>query len=93
MGYTIGWAVEQLKLGGKVFRYGWNGKGMFLYYAPGFAPGGEFNIHSGGFKTTVFRPYVAMKTTDGEVVPWVCSQSDLLANDWEVFDGQPAPTD
>jgi hypothetical protein len=23
-----------------------------------------------------------MKTADGQVVPWLCSQTDLLASDW-----------
>ena len=29
-----------------------------------------------------FRPYLMMRTADGEFVPWVASQSDLLADDW-----------
>jgi hypothetical protein len=29
-----------------------------------------------------FRPYLMLKTADDEFVPWVASQSDLLADDW-----------
>jgi hypothetical protein len=33
-------------------------------------------------------PYVYMKTADDKLVPWLCSQTDLLALDWEVV-GKP----
>jgi hypothetical protein len=29
-------------------------------------------------------PWIGMKTADGKFVPWLASQTDLLANDWEV---------
>jgi hypothetical protein len=32
----------------------------------------------------VIRPYLVMRTVDGEFVPWVASQTDLLAEDWRV---------
>jgi hypothetical protein len=28
------------------------------------------------------RPYLYMSPVDGDLVPWVASQSDLLAEDW-----------
>jgi len=28
-------------------------------------------------------PFIAMKTADDKVVPWLASQTDLLASDWE----------
>jgi len=31
---NFGKAIENLKIGKKVARSGWNGKGMFLYYVP-----------------------------------------------------------
>ena len=30
------------------------------------------------------EPYVYMRTAQGGLIPWLCSQADLLANDWEV---------
>jgi hypothetical protein len=30
-----------------------------------------------------FLPYIMMRTAGGEFVPWLCSQTDLLAVDWE----------
>jgi hypothetical protein len=68
----IGTAVQQLRVGNRVARSGWNGKGMYL----------ELQVPDEGSKMTL--PYVYMKTADGNLVPWLCSQTDLLANDWEL---------
>jgi hypothetical protein len=82
----IGEAVDQMKLGYKVARSGWNGKGMFLYYVPA----GEYPARTAVAKKewgedalVPYQPYIAMKTAQGTVVPWLCSQTDLLAEDWE----------
>jgi hypothetical protein len=83
----FGKALELLKLGAKVARAGWNGKGMFLFLVPGstfkvsrapllgiYPEGTEVNYHA----------HVDMKTADEKVVPWLCSQTDMLAEDWVV---------
>jgi Protein of unknown function (DUF2829) len=72
--HDIGWAVKQLFNGDRVRRSGWNGKGMFLELQ-------QPDAHS---KMTL--PYVYMSTVDGRLVPWTCSQTDLLAADWEDAD-------
>lgn len=77
--HDIGWAVKQLWDRQRVSRAGWNGKGMFLFLVP------EGNMeHPALNQSFVARPYVAMKTATDDVVPWLCSQSDLLATDWEL---------
>jgi hypothetical protein len=68
----IGWAVQQLQDGKRVQRAGWNGKAMFL----------ELQRPDANSKMTL--PYVYMKTADDKLVPWLCSQSDLLATDWDL---------
>lgn len=68
---NIGWAVKQLLDGQRVARAGWNGKNMYL----------ELQIQDAHSKMT--QPYVYMKTVHNDLVPWTCSQSDLLAKDWE----------
>jgi hypothetical protein len=78
-------ALEIIKHGGHVAREGWNGKGMFLFLVPGsrFAVNRAplLGIYPEG--TVIdYRPHIDMKTAQGDVVPWVASQSDLLANDW-----------
>jgi hypothetical protein len=79
---TIGWAVSALQHGHTLRRAGWNGKGMYLLYAP---PGAIqlAQKFGGGYNTTAA---IFMKTVDDELVPWLCSQSDILAGDWEMVD-------
>lgn len=86
---NIGHAVDMLKRGYKVARKGWNGKGMFLYYIPenrytAITPIAKSFM--GEDEKVPYAAYVAMKTADNKVVPWVCSQTDLLAEDWVVLD-------
>jgi hypothetical protein len=33
-----------------------------------------------------YHAHIDMKTAQGDVVPWVASQSDLLSNDWALVD-------
>lgn len=64
-------ALHKLKNHGhRVARSGWNGKGMHIHL-----------IHNG---SGVKRDYIEMFTADAEYVPWVASQTDLLADDWEI---------
>jgi hypothetical protein len=69
---TIGWAVKQLHNGERVCRSGWNGKNMYL----------ELQVPDANSKMTL--PYVYMRTAQGDLVPWLCSQTDLLATDWQI---------
>lgn len=77
----IGWAVaamrdsqgvtpDQVAHVTKVRRAGWNGKGMYIYMLSETPP----------------RPWrmIVLRTQSGELVPWTCSQTDLLATDWEL---------
>ena len=86
-GLTFGEAVEALKMGIKVARQGWNGKGMFLYYVPANSYPAQTEAARQHFGPMVpYRDYIAMKTVNDEVVPWVASQSDLLEADWDVVE-------
>ena len=82
-------ALSAVKHGGKVCRSGWNGKGMFIFLVPGstfqvnrppllgiYPEGTEINYHA----------HIDMRTADGTIVPWLASQTDILANDWEVVE-------
>ena len=82
-------ALVWLKDGARIAREGWNGKGMFLFLMPGYPDGVEANeatrkgLGVAGPCSVVVRPYVMMKTAQDDIVPWVASQSDLLAEDWQ----------
>lgn len=71
-GNDIGWAVSTMQRGERVCRRGWNGNRMWIALVP-------------EDRTQPLRrlAYVEMFTVDGTIVPWLCSQSDLLAMDWE----------
>lgn len=91
--HGIGWAVKQMRgARARVRREGWNGKGMYLVYQAGYPDGIAINKNTaeatGIPEGTVcpFQPYVMMFTAQKTFVPWLCSQSDLLADDWELAD-------
>ena len=80
-------ALEGIKDGHRVCRSGWNGKGMFIFLVPGsvFKVNREPLLSMLGEGTEVkYHAHIDMKTADGFIVPWLCSQTDMLANDWEI---------
>jgi hypothetical protein len=75
MGETdFGWALNQLKMGRKVSRTGWNGAGLWL----------ELQVPDAHSKMGL--PYIYMSTVEGKLVPWTASQTDVLASDWTVVE-------
>lgn len=91
-GMTFGLAIEAMKKGFKVARKGWNGKGMFVVYQKGYPNGipankqtaDAFGIKEG--KLFFVQPYMQMKTVDGSCQMWTVSQSDALADDWQIVE-------
>ncbi len=69
-------ALCRLKNGGKVARAGWNGKGLWL----------ELQRPDANSKMTLPYIFIAYPddavNTPGARVPWLASQTDLLAEDW-----------
>lgn len=86
----FGQALAALKAGHRVARAGWNGKGMYLYlvpenrYAPTTAAGHAIAAHHDD-GLVPYGAYIAMKTAQENVVPWLASQTDVLAEDWLVL--------
>jgi hypothetical protein len=82
------WALKTLKNGGKVQRSGWNGKGMWIVLQEAYPEGIPINANTakatGIPEGTVckFLPYIMMKTAQHDFVPWLASQTDILATDW-----------
>ncbi len=84
----IGWAVDQLKSGKRICRSGWNGKGMWLEIDQQLNPGSSLirrSKHENNRSYAVAN-HVWMKTAQDTYIPWLCSQSDLFANDWELVE-------
>ena len=87
----FGVAIDALKKGFKVARSGWNGKDMFVFYVPENsypASGNKLNTMAGIFADDMvpYGAYIAMKTAQNNVVPWLASQTDVLAEDWVILD-------
>ena len=80
MNYQFDFAValRELKEGNRVARNGWNGKGLWL----------ELQRPDAHSKMTL--PYIFIsypedaQNTPGARVPWLASQTDLLAEDWMI---------
>jgi hypothetical protein len=69
---NFGDALHFLKAGQRVAREGWNGKGMWL------------KLQTPDAKSKMTLPYIYMSTAQGALVPWLASQTDVLASDWVV---------
>jgi len=81
---SFGNAIEKMKLGDKVARKGWNGKGMFLFLICGNS--WEFTTDVSGVDEIDTLPFICMKTADNKLVPWLASQTDVIADDWCVVE-------
>ena len=72
----FGTALQAAKSGGKIARSGWNGKGLWVELQ---TPG----AHSKMTLPYLFLNYPAdSEHTPGARVPWLASQTDILAEDW-----------
>tara|TARA_Y100000780_G_C13631556_1_gene396716 strand:+ start:161 stop:718 length:558 start_codon:yes stop_codon:yes gene_type:complete len=94
-GISFGLAIEAMKLGKKVCRAGWNGKGMWVAMSPGsqflpeHAKPGHAAYHMAAGRTDPINlcPHIDMKAADGSlVIGWLASQTDMLADDWMILD-------
>lgn len=92
-------ALYGLKYGDRARRAGWNGKGMWLQlvkHASQFAALNPVRARERTHWHTLtsvsdtvdvtfvhMEPFIMMRTADGKFIPWLASQTDLLADDWE----------
>ncbi|MBQ5825160.1 MAG: DUF2829 domain-containing protein [Clostridia bacterium] len=81
--FTFGEAISRLKRGQKVARKGWNGKGIYI------------EMQKPGEHSKMTLPYIYIVTNGlisnnpdapRGVVPWLASQTDMLATDWVVVE-------
>lgn len=82
-------ALDMIKQGAKLARSGWNGKDQFVF----LVPGSRFEVNRPPLlgiypEGTVveYCPHIDIKNQQGQVVPWLASQGDLMAEDWEVIE-------
>jgi hypothetical protein len=93
---NFGQALDDLKAGRCVRRAGWNGKGMWLALTP-TSHVAAHKLQHGAAKILVdvenveladnvtIGGHIDMRAADGTlVIGWLASQTDMLAEDWEV---------
>ncbi len=90
--FDFGIAIALMKLGHKVSRTGWNGKGMYIWSVPKATVQKSWVRDQGLLEAMGENEsldcygFLRMKTADGKVVSgWLASQTDILAEDWQVY--------
>ena len=73
--FDVGMALKHLQNGNQVSRQGWNGPGQYISR-------NDPHDHS-----RMSLPYLYIATVTGDKVPWLASQTDLLAKDWFLVKG------
>lgn len=68
--FDFGKALDVLRLGARVYRSNWNGKQQWL------------EIQQPDLSSKMTLPYIYIRTVQGDLVPWLASQTDMLAFDW-----------
>jgi hypothetical protein len=92
----FGEAITLLNAGHPMTREGWNGKGMFIIRAGGYAvlaenarPNGIINtefLKRRGLTHLEIMPHIDMWTAQNTYLAgWIASQSDMLADDWKIY--------
>lgn len=88
---NFGEAIKALKLGKRVARKGWNGKGIFIK----LKKGEPLNTPNNRFNEVMTHDFIYIDTTGLRTnnpnapmdrVPWLASQTDMLADDWVVVE-------
>lgn len=84
--FSFGSAIELLKQGKLVTRSGWNGKNMYLLLIKGNCVSEIINDCYGDPQEEPIpvSDAIYMKTADNKLVPWLASQTDVLAEDWKI---------
>lgn len=70
---SFGAALEEIKAGKRATRLGWSGAGIWI------------KLHRPSEQSRNVLAYLFQRTAQGEFVPWIPTQTDLLADDWTVM--------
>ncbi len=72
--FGIGKAIDELLDGKKVARYGWNATNQYI------------ELKRPSTISDMTLAYIFIKTVQGDRIPWLASQSDILGVDWFIFE-------
>jgi hypothetical protein len=84
---NFGQAIEAMKKGSKVQRSGWNGKGMWIKVIPGrkFKADGNKDFMNSIGEIEICSHIDMFSADEKQVVGWLASQTDILAEDWRII--------
>ena len=83
-GLDFGDAIAAVKLGARIARKGWNGKGQYVELASGIAYVGSDGKIVNVEHEAIGNRALAFVGTSGVQMGWLASQADMLAEDWEI---------
>ena len=95
----FGEALELANIGKKIARHGWNGKNMYVFMTKGRTilasewvarmPSQELTELEKEIGYVIIEDHLDMMNAQGRrVIGWLASQTDMLADDWYVVDGE-----
>lgn len=83
---TFGRAIEEVKIGKRIQREGWNGKNQYVELAMGISYVNAYGDIINAEHDDIGNQALAFVGTSGVQLGWLASQADMLANDWRVVE-------
>ena len=86
-GMNFGLAIEAMKIGFRVSRAGWNGKGMYVFLAACNELNTDADLSEFADQSVKISDLFVLRTAQNALQPgWLATQSDMLADDWYVVE-------
>lgn len=84
---NFGNAIELLKQGKKVKRKGWNGKNQYIELVENASYTTIDGVIVNAMHETMGNKVISFVGTSGIQLGWLASQSDILSEDWVLYNG------
>lgn len=86
-GLPFGLAIEAAKMGKRIARKGWNGKGQYVELGRSFTYFTDGKQMHDTYHEDIGSTALVFVGTRGRQVGWLASQADMLAEDWCIVEG------
>lgn len=84
VGLSFGQAIEAMKAGKRCSRVGWNGKNQYIELATNISYKNAHGETVSANHDAIGNRAIAFVGTSGVQLGWLASQSDMLAEDWQI---------
>jgi len=85
-GLPFGLAIEAAKLGKKISRKGWNGKGQYVVLGSNISWMNPEGLVFNAMHAAIGNKALVFVGTSGSQMGWLASQADMLADDWQIVE-------